>query len=173
MCVAVGVMLLRQPACCLLLPTTPVPHPWLWAGLEIVQRAAWCREGSMGWWGKRVSCSDFRRSGSLLPAQPTEVQASSWVVGLGWEMTMILHPWSEESLTCCLAVGTSPLQTSAGSCPVLAVTLRAISPPLGRGNPSALAPPGPAVATGAGSKPSACAHRSRLLVDVKGPCETN
>lgn len=51
----------------------------------------------MGQWGRRVSYSGFMGSWSLLPAQPTRVQVSSWVVGLGWEMTTVLHPWSEES----------------------------------------------------------------------------
>lgn len=37
-CVAGGVVLLQQPSCCLLLPTAPLPHPGLWAGLEVVQR---------------------------------------------------------------------------------------------------------------------------------------
>lgn len=41
----------------------------------------------------------------------------------------------EESLTHCSVVGTSPLQTSVGSCPVLAVTLRAISFPWEGGTP--------------------------------------
>lgn len=67
--------------------------------------------------------------------------------------------------------GQAPFKPLGGSCLVLAVTLGALSLPLGRGNPSA--PPGPAVAAGAGSEPTARAHQSCLLVDVKGPCETN
>lgn len=127
----------------------------------------------MGRWGRRVSYSGFVGSWSLLPAQPTRVQVSSWVVGLGWEMTTVLHPWSEESLTHCSVVGTSPFQTSVVSHLVLAVTLRVTSFPLGRGYPLASAPSGRAVATGAGSKPTACTRWSRSLVGVKGPYETN
>lgn len=98
---------------------------------------------------------------------------SSWVVGLGWEMTMILHPWGEESFTHCSVVETSPFQTSVVSCLVLTVTLRVTSFPLKRGYPLASAPPGRAVATRAESKPTACTRWSCLLVDVKGPYETN
>lgn len=154
MCVAIGVVLLRQPACCFPQPLSHTPgrgQAWKWSGEQPgAERAAWDGVG-------KVSYSNLRRTWSLLPAQPTGMQVSSWVMRLGWEVTMILHLWSEESLTCCSVLGTRPLQTSVGSCPALAVTLRAIFLPLGMGN----------------CEPSACAHQSPLLVNVKGPCVTN
>lgn len=158
------------PAACLLPAPSRSPCPASRAvGRLGNERAAWCGEGSTGWGGKRgFSYSDFWEDLEPPSNPASHVQVSSRMVGLVWEMTM-----GEESFTPCSVLGTSPQQTSAGSCLVLAVTLRAVSVPLGRENPSALAPPGPAVATRAGSEPTACAHWSCLLVDEKGPCETN
>lgn len=74
------------------------------------------------------------RRWSLLCAQLIPVQVSPWV-GLGWEVTMILHPGSEKSLAPCSVVMTSPFQASVVPCLVLTVILRVTSFPLARGYP--------------------------------------
>lgn len=58
--------------------------------------------------------------------------------GADWEMTMILHPWSEGSPTHCLVVGTSPLQTFVGSCLVLGCDPLSNIPSPGKGEPLGL-----------------------------------
>lgn len=85
----VGVMLLLKPACCLPLPQA---HTWAVGMLASGPEKSLVQRGQHRLMGEK----------SLLHWFHEEVEAPSWpahqsagvfmVVGLGWEMTMILHP---------------------------------------------------------------------------------
>lgn len=132
MCVAIGVVLLRQPACCFPQPLSHTPgcgQAWKWSREQPgAERAAWDGVG-------KVSYSNFRRTWSLLPAQPTGMQVSSWVMRLGWEVTMILHLWSEEITYLLVGVGDEAPPNLCGVLPSAGCGSQSDIPSPGNGEP--------------------------------------